>query len=205
VTGIQDVSDLLGGIAQASEEQSNGLEAVNRNVGDLDTITRENGSLVEQSTTASQVLMERAEALRAAVSTMRLRHGSADEALAMVNKAKAHFETVGRAQALKDIHSKTGEFVDRDLYLFGLDRQCHYFLHSAKPELVGSHLFAAIGREDTQFTTDAWERADAGGGWIHYEIADAQTGQFKPKESYVMALGPDELIGCGCYQVNGSH
>jgi signal transduction histidine kinase len=200
VQGVQDVSDQLRGISTASTQQSTGLEEVTRSVGDLDAITQENAAMVEQSHSAAQTLMERAEALRTAVSSMRLRHGSADEALGMVEKAVAHLQNVGRAQALQDFHRAETGFIDRDLYLFAFDRHFLFSVNGSDPGLVGKHVDSVPGLAHTRFAEDAWAMAQNGGGWVRYEVISPLSGQIMPKESYVLALSADELIGCGCYQ-----
>jgi signal transduction histidine kinase len=43
-------------------------------------------------------------------------------------------------------------------------------------------------------------RAEAGGGWIEYEIQNPVTGVLEPKMSYVKRLGRDLNVGCGVYR-----
>jgi hypothetical protein len=75
-------------ISNASTEQSDTLVSVSQRVGDLDEITRENARMVDESTAAaSNTLLERAQILREAVSSMRLRQGSADEARDLLDRA----------------------------------------------------------------------------------------------------------------------
>ena len=79
--------------------ESAGLGEVTESVGNLDKITRENAALVEMSASASSTLVERAQALREAVVSMRLRQASADEAHDLAEKALAHIAAVGREKA----------------------------------------------------------------------------------------------------------
>jgi hypothetical protein len=96
---VREVSGKLRSISTASTEQSAGLGEVTQNIGNLDTITRENAALVEMSASASTTLVERAEKLREAVVSMRLRQASADEAHDLVQSAVAHIAEVGREAA----------------------------------------------------------------------------------------------------------
>jgi hypothetical protein len=200
VGGVRLVSTRLREIATASTEQSAGLEAVTRSVGDLDEITRQNAHLVEISATASASLMERARALRDAVGSMRLRQGSADEAADMVARALAHVQAVGAEQALADFHRADSGFIDRDLYIFGLDREGVYCAFGSKPEYLGRTPADVPGLDGTDFVQRVWAQADAGGGWVLYEVLNPATGQVAHKESYVCALDGQRLIGCGVYR-----
>lgn len=199
VDGVREVSQELRVIAQSSTEQSAGLQEVTQSVGNLDEITRENSALVEESSTASYALVDRASRLRSAVSSMRLRQGSADETMALVQAALAHIQNVGRDQAFRDFHDPSQPFIDRDLYLFGFDRSGLYFLQGSRPDLVGKSYLGAPGL-DPGFLDRVWAAADAGGGWMQYNVENPRTGEVSAKESYVVALDESYVIGCGVYR-----
>lgn len=199
VAGVQEVSVQLRSIAASSTEQSSGLHGVTQTVGNLDEITRENAALVEQSSTASHALVERAGKLREAVASMRLRQGSADEAIAMVERGLAHLQQVGREQALADFHVPDSEFIDRDLYIFSLDRQGIYAAFGARPSMIGQSYSAVPGLEEG-FITKLWAVADAGGGWVQYEVINPATDEIMHKESYVQVAPDGTLLGCGIYR-----
>ncbi len=203
VDGVREVSQQLRGISESSSQQSAGLQAVTQTVGNLDEITRENAALVEESSTASSSLVERAARLSEAVATMRLRQGSADEALALVQRAVAHVESQGRQQALADFHSGNGQWVDRDLYLFGLDRNGIYLVHAAKPEMVGQNAASVPGADPT-LANKLWAAADAGGGWAPYTMLNLNTGVAMDKESYALPLPDGTLLACGIYRGDGA-
>ena len=63
VIGVQRVSLLMGEIATASHEQSQGIDQVNTAVAQLDSVTQQNASLVEESSAACRSLQIQAEAL----------------------------------------------------------------------------------------------------------------------------------------------
>jgi methyl-accepting chemotaxis protein len=63
VTAVKKVSDIVGEIAGASREQSSGIEQVNRAVVQLDEMTQQNASLVEQASAASQSMADQAKGL----------------------------------------------------------------------------------------------------------------------------------------------
>ncbi len=72
VGSVQRVSDIIGEIAAAAAEQSNGIGQVNSTVGELDQMTQQNAALVEQSAAAAESLKEQADKLAQVVGTFRL-------------------------------------------------------------------------------------------------------------------------------------
>jgi signal transduction histidine kinase len=202
VDGVQTVSLSLRGIASSSAEQSEGLTEVTATVGSLDEITRENAALVEASATASHALLERAGTLREAVSAMRLRQGSADEAIALVRRAAERFSEAGRTQALKELHEPQGPFLDRDLYVFAFDREGIYVAQGSRPEMVGQSYRETPGL-DPDFIDRVWAAADAGGGWVDYQVTSPRTGAMTAKESFVLPIDAGLVIGCGIYRRGG--
>jgi methyl-accepting chemotaxis protein len=203
VAGVRRVSDKLREISQASHEQSRSLEEMASTVGNLDEITRQNAALVETSHGSSESLVARAAALSHAVSSIKLRQGSADEARALVSRAQALLREQGRPAAVVQLRSAEEGFVDRDLYIFLVDNTGRYVLHGAKPAMEGKRVHDVPGINGDRFVRDAFAAAAAGGGWIDYEIVNPTTGQVQPKASWVEPLGPDLVIGCGIYRQGG--
>jgi len=72
VTSVNRVSHIIGEIASATKEQSAGIAQVNVAVGDLDKVTQQNASLVEESTAASESLQVLARDMVDAVSVFTL-------------------------------------------------------------------------------------------------------------------------------------
>ena len=72
VASVQRVTDIIGEISSATNEQSIGLGAVNGAVTDLDQMTQQNAALVEESTAAAESLKDQAVKLSGAVGTFRL-------------------------------------------------------------------------------------------------------------------------------------
>jgi methyl-accepting chemotaxis protein len=202
MSGIRSVSDRLHNISSSSAQQSASLGEVTQSVGSLDSITRQNAVMVEEATASSRVLVERAQTLRDAVGTIRLRQGSADEAHALVTRAVKHLQSVDRQQALQDFQNKDAGFIDRDLFLFGIDREGSYFIHGARPNEIGSTVFESPGLDADNFLPEFWRVADHGGGWISYMIGNPATGMIDQKESFILKIGDNEAIGCGVYQMS---
>ena len=200
VQGVYTASSALRAIAGASAQQSADLEQVTQGIVNLDGITQRNADMVMHSSHAAQDLVARAAALNGAVASMRLRQGSADEAAALVARARHLLKSVGLAAASAELHSADAGFVDRDLYIFVIDRAGTYRLHGAKPAMEGHRVHELPGIDGDRFVRDAWAAVESGGGWINYDIVNPQSGAVQGKSSYVVALGRDLFIGCGVYR-----
>ncbi|OFA05908.1 methyl-accepting chemotaxis protein [Duganella sp. HH101] len=73
VASVNRVSAIMGEIADASEEQTSGIEHVNNAIVQMDQVTQQNAALVEQATAAAQSMQQQAAALAGAVSVFKLR------------------------------------------------------------------------------------------------------------------------------------
>ncbi|WP_284503147.1 methyl-accepting chemotaxis protein [Caballeronia sp. AZ10_KS36] len=72
VISVKRVTDIMGDIASASNEQSTGIEQVNVAVSQMDEVTQQNAALVEQASAAAQAMAEQANSLRRAVSAFKV-------------------------------------------------------------------------------------------------------------------------------------
>ncbi len=63
ITSVEQVSDAIEGIAQACREQSSGIGQVNSAISSMDGMTQQNAALVEEATSSSQVMSEKAKHL----------------------------------------------------------------------------------------------------------------------------------------------
>jgi len=88
---------VIGEISSATHEQSQGIALVNTAVNELDQMTQQNASLVEESAAAADSLREQAAKLAEAVSAFRLQQGQppvqhqvqADQAIQRARSAAA--------------------------------------------------------------------------------------------------------------------
>ncbi|MBJ7308657.1 MCP four helix bundle domain-containing protein [Rugamonas sp. CCM 8940] len=72
VSSIDSVSAVIDEISTAGQEQSAGIEQINRAIIEMDGVTQQNAALVEQAAAASAALLEQAKGLTRAVSVFRL-------------------------------------------------------------------------------------------------------------------------------------
>jgi len=77
ISSIKRVTDIMGEISAASQEQSIGIEQVNQMVTQMDTMTQQNAALVEEATAAAASLHQQTTHLKEAVEVFRLPPDSA--------------------------------------------------------------------------------------------------------------------------------
>jgi methyl-accepting chemotaxis protein len=71
--GVQEVAGIIGGISAASREQSAGIAQLNQAIKEMDQVTQQNATLVEQAAAASGALQEHATVLDQLVQAFKLR------------------------------------------------------------------------------------------------------------------------------------
>ncbi|CAO96511.1 methyl-accepting chemotaxis protein [Erwinia tasmaniensis] len=72
VNAVTRVTDIMGEIASASDEQSRGIDQVGEAVTEMDRVTQQNAALVEQSASAAASLEDQASRLTQAVAVFRI-------------------------------------------------------------------------------------------------------------------------------------
>ncbi|MET0267180.1 MAG: methyl-accepting chemotaxis protein [Duganella sp.] len=77
VASIARVTDIMGEITMATQEQSSGIDQINMAVGQMDTVTQQNAALVEEAAAAAASLEDQAARLAQVVSVFRLDGGVA--------------------------------------------------------------------------------------------------------------------------------
>jgi methyl-accepting chemotaxis protein-1 (serine sensor receptor) len=92
VASVKRVTDIMGEISAASEEQSSGIDQVNRAVAQMDEVTQQNAALVEEAAAAAGSLQEQAQRLAEAVAVFKVNIGE-------VIEVPAHRLSSGRAAA----------------------------------------------------------------------------------------------------------
>jgi len=75
VTSVKHVADIMAEITAASQEQSSGIEEVNRAIAQMDEMTQQNAALVEEAAAAAQSMQDQAAALAKAVAIFKIKAG----------------------------------------------------------------------------------------------------------------------------------
>ncbi|MEH6436310.1 methyl-accepting chemotaxis protein [Massilia sp. DD77] len=87
VASVRRVSDIIGEISAASDEQRSGIEQVNQAIVQMDQVTQQNAALVEQAAAAAEAMREQAGGLSQLVGTFKLARGQEALAAPVVRKA----------------------------------------------------------------------------------------------------------------------
>ncbi len=72
VASVRRVTDIMGEIASASQEQTSGIEQINQAITQMDQVTQQNAALVEEAAAAAASLQDQAGSLSQSVSVFRL-------------------------------------------------------------------------------------------------------------------------------------
>jgi methyl-accepting chemotaxis protein len=72
VTSVKHVADIMSEITAASQEQSSGIEEVNRAIAQMDEMTQQNAALVEQAAAAAESMQDQSVRLAQAVAVFKL-------------------------------------------------------------------------------------------------------------------------------------
>jgi len=92
LTSVKEVSEVMENIKVASQEQAEGVDQINKAIADMDRITQENSSLVEQNTTASQHMAEEAENLEELLNTFKVQEGDDDSSEHIIEEKKTNLK-----------------------------------------------------------------------------------------------------------------
>src|SRR5450830_1740928 len=96
VASVKRVTDVMGEITAASQEQSSGIEEVNRAITQMDETTQQNAALVEQAAAAAQSLQDQAHTLTEVVSIFKLEHDGNSGAAVRLQRPAATSLSSGR-------------------------------------------------------------------------------------------------------------
>jgi methyl-accepting chemotaxis protein len=199
VSGVRGVAANMSLISASSAEQSTGLSEISSAVTQLDQITQRNAQMVERAVTQSNQLELRAANLSQAVASFMLQQGTAEEAMQLVSRAQALRKQRGRDAFVRDLTDPSAAFHDRDMYVFALDSSGVYRAFGGKPEKVGSRVQDIAGVDGHALLQAIVSQAEAGAGWVEYDIANPVTGAIQAKMSYVVKVD-DLYVGCGVYK-----
>jgi cytochrome c len=124
-----------------------------------------------------------------------------EEAQATVKKATAFIKEQGAATAYAEISNRSGQFVDRDLYVvvYGLDGKV--LAHGANAKLVGKDMIDAQDVDGKPFVKERVELARKQTSfWQDYKFVNPTSKKIEPKQMYCERL--DETAVCaGVYKL----
>ena len=202
VTSVEDVAGYVKGIANATQEQSLGIQQVNQAMTQFERMIQENTELVTNALKASTNLKSSAASLSDAVAAFTLGSeiGTADEAIELVKKAVSMAKADGLPALIEEVGKlNKGKLVYKDLYIgiYGFDGFIK--AHGANRHFVGSDTSRTRDKNGKAFIAEMITLGKTkGSGWVEYLFAHPTTQEIKTKASYLERFD-DVVITCGCY------
>jgi cytochrome c len=128
--------------------------------------------------------------------------GTAAEAQAMVDKAIAFIKKNGREKGFAEINNKSGQFTDRDLYVFVYDMKGKVLAHGSNAKLIGKDVLELRDVDGKYYVKERVEMMSKGPdakGWQDYKYMNPVSRQIEQKSAYLHRY-EDMIIGCGIYK-----
>lgn len=127
-------------------------------------------------------------------------HGTAEEAVAMVQKAIVYLKANGLEKTIAEVHNSQGQFRDRDLYISIGDLTGKNLANGANPKLAGKNLIDLKDADGKAFVKERMDILKAKDkGWQNYKWPNPLTKQIESKSMYFEKVG-DVIISCGIYK-----
>jgi methyl-accepting chemotaxis protein len=107
VTGaVKEVTDIMGEIAMASEEQRLGIEQINQAIMQMDSVTQQNAALVEQAAAAAQSLEDQGRRLSDAVAVFHLGDVIQASTQAVITAVRAPVRAASRLRTVSNARTR---------------------------------------------------------------------------------------------------
>jgi uncharacterized phage infection (PIP) family protein YhgE len=172
------VVNLISDIAEASQEQSHGIEQINAAVSRISNETQENAASADE--------------LASVMSIFTFNSNSSDSAKTLAKNAIAFANENGIKQAAAIFNDPNGRFTKSKAELFVILNDLHGNV------LANPHDHSVVGKNDyglkdgngKYFVREMIELVKAkGSGWIYYHMKNHETGRISPKKGYVQRIG----------------
>jgi cytochrome c len=125
---------------------------------------------------------------------------TAEEATAMVKKAVAFLKANGKDKAVAEFNNPRGQFVDRDLYIFVIDKDGTTLANGVNARLVGKNVMELKDADGKYFIKTLLDIGNTKGkGWLEYKWSNQTTQKMELKATYV-EKADDLLVACGIYK-----
>ncbi|MBX9711633.1 MAG: cache domain-containing protein [Xanthobacteraceae bacterium] len=124
-----------------------------------------------------------------------------DQAIAMVKKAMAFVKANGADKSYAEFDNKTGQFVDRDLYVVVYSLDGKVLAHGANEKLIGKDMLDAQDVDGKPYIKERIEMTnkEPNGFWQDYKFVNPTTKKVEPKQMYCQKLD-NTSICAGVYK-----
>ena len=203
VNEVRHVAELIGQIDSISQEQSTGIESINRAVARIDGATQDNATLVKAAARTAAALKERSAVVMKAMSGFDVgatEKGTLEDAKRLVARGCEFVRAHGVKALMEDINRlESGRFVKGELYLNVLDDRGVFIAHGNNPGRLGTgpQLRDMDGMCFPQeFVRTAIQRGE---GTVDYRMRHNLTGEPVIRSSFVKRVG-GVVITCPYYK-----
>lgn len=126
-------------------------------------------------------------------------HGTAKEAVAMVQKTIATMKKNGVEPTITEINKRDGSYKDRDLYIVVYDMNGKNLAH-LNPRMAGKDMIELKDGDGKYFIKERIEIAKTKGkGWQDYKFVNPESKQIEPKSMYLEKYD-NVIVACGIYK-----
>ncbi|RYF15574.1 MAG: histidine kinase [Comamonadaceae bacterium] len=123
---------------------------------------------------------------------------TAKEAEAMVKKGVSYIKANGRDKALAEMTDKTGQFVDRELYLTVYKMDGTAVAHGANAKFVGKNMIDLRDGNGKEHIRERMEMAKTKSSfWQDFTFLNPVNKKIEPKQMYCEKTSDGELVVCG--------
>jgi methyl-accepting chemotaxis protein len=198
---VRQVNGVIGEIAMASSEQSQGVDDINQAILGMDSATQHNAAVVAEAARAAVGLEEEAGRLVDVVGIFKVDHmEERDKAVALVKKAVAHVKACGVDQAMRDFNLPAGEFNDGAFYIWAGSFDGVTIGNGSNPKSCGQNFYELTSVDGKKLTQEIIRIAmTKGKGWCDYLWKNPASGRTEQKSTYAEAVG-DLFVACGIYK-----
>lgn len=126
--------------------------------------------------------------------------GTADEAVALVQKAVAYLKANGKEKAYAEFNNPNGQFKERDLYIFVIDMNGMEWANGANQKIVGKNVLDLKDAEGRMMVKSFIDLAKSKGkGWVDYKWPNPVQKTVESKSTYLEKVD-DVLVASGIYK-----
>ncbi|MES2152196.1 MAG: cache domain-containing protein [Pseudomonadota bacterium] len=123
-----------------------------------------------------------------------------ETAVAMVEKGAAFLKANGREALLKEVNSKSAEFIQGEVYLLVRAADGTILAHPINPRLVGKNMNELPDADGKYFRKEIVEIARTKGkGWVDYRYNNPLSKEIEKKSSYFVRNG-ELILEAGIYK-----
>jgi methyl-accepting chemotaxis protein len=156
VTSIKRVNDIMAEIAAASVQQASGIDEISRAVNQMDEMTQQNASLVEEAAAAAESLLNQAEQLNAHVALFKLDENSEPHGTSHAQRSRGAIHNNTHNNTHHNTHQNPGRAPNKNAS-HGLTRAHANVRHGQAPAKING---VAQGRSSPAKLTSRQQNAE---------------------------------------------